>query len=439
MGCNLMEKMKLKIVLICAFCFVLSGCGLLDADVGVERDRAERKEILEGLFVTYWRGAKISVRSIPIDASTETIDFEKIRRRQQENLGFGKHLSRIYDWEDFLRDAGDSDEEGLSAKEFMELAQELYSLADNLEHIDEDSYPTFIEILHHSSRILQTEPVEIPAGWNDSMEHWMFALVMETKFGFGSWKTYELERVLPRDLATTDYRIAANLHKGIDRLRNEWYHLADEAFSQAIVEASGPEFTLSSAVEAQIKNSNDRRQLQLFARACAYLFRGFSRHQSGDDELSKNAIADIEAALTGFRDLGIENELVWMGQAYVYVRNDEKDKAIASLNKLEESILIGDKEKDLIADVKEHIQNRDPGGALNYLTDKVFMYKLGLSYAMSYAEEIQWLRLLEKTEQGRVVLERFTELEQTLEKAKVYLDLDNLKRKGRALYKEFAE
>lgn len=120
----------------------------------------------------------------------------------------------------------------------------------------------------------------------------------------------------------------------------------------------------------------------------------------------------------------------------MYIHNEEKEKAIASLKRLEKSTFLGDKERKLIAQTKEQIKNRDPDSALNFLTDKIIIYKLGLSYAISYATEIQWMQLLEKTEQGKKILKRFTELEQTFEKAKDYLDLNRFKEKGKSLLNE---
>jgi heme-degrading monooxygenase HmoA len=49
------------------------------------------------------------------------------------------------------------------------------------------------------------------------------------------------------------------------------------------------------------------------------------------------------------------------------------------------------------------------------------------------------MQLLEKTEQGRQILKRFSELKQTFEKAKGYLDLDRLKAKGERLLREIKE
>ncbi|MEJ2694317.1 MAG: hypothetical protein P8166_15080 [Candidatus Thiodiazotropha sp.] len=422
----------------------LSGCGLFEAEVGIEKDRAEQKKVLDGLFVTYWRGAKISLRSVPVSADTETIDFEKIKRQQQEELHLGKHLGRIFDWENILRGVEKEEKQRLSAKEFMELAQEVYEMADAIETKDEDTYPTFMELLHHSSRILRTDPIEMPENWSNSTEHWLFALALESNFGFGSWKTYELDRVHPEEMATSDYRVAANLHKGLDHLRNQWYYLADEEFSQAIAESNAPNITLNKNTEKLLVEQNfnelaPREQFKLVALASSHLLRGFSRHQSGDDALQRKAMEDISAAVSNFKNLGIDNELVWLAESYVYIQNDEKEKAIASLTRLEGSSYMSDKEKKLIAGAKEHIQNRDPDSALNFLTDRVMMYKLGLSYARSYTAEIEWMQLLEKTEYGQRILKRFSELEQTFNKAKGYLSLDGLKDRGQALFNELKE
>lgn len=420
------------------------GCGFFGSEKGIEKDRKEQKEILDGLFVTYWKGAKISIRSMPINENTTSIDFDKIRQQQAKDLKLGKHLSRIYDWEKILKNADAGEGEPFTAKEIMEFAKEVYTMAGAIENLDEDTYPTFAEIIHHSSRVLQDKPVPLPKDWNNSMDHWMFALVMEARFGFGSWKTYELERVQPKELITSDYRVVANLHKGIDHLRNKWYFLADESFSQAIAESNNPNLTLQDHTKdlillAKGKELSTEKYFQRITRASSYLLRGFSRHQADSDELNEKALEDIEAALVDFHGLGIDNELIWLAESYVFIKNDEKEKAIGSLTKLETSPYLTDKERRLLAQTKEAIQNRNPESALNTLTDKIIIYKLGYSYTMSYASEIQWMQLLEKTEQGKKILTRFTELKQTFEKAKGYMDLDKLKEKGQTLFRQLVE
>lgn len=437
-------KAKLSSIFITILLLTTTGCGFFDVEEGIEKDRGEHLEVTSGLFATYWKGAKISIRSIPIDENTKAIDFDEIKKAQANDLNLGKHLSRIFDWEMILKGAETEKGQLFTAKEFMEFAQEVYAMAEAIETLDEDTYPTFAEVIHHSSRVLQDKPIALPQDWNNSMDHWLFALVMESRFGLGSWKTYEIDKINPQELATSDYRVIANLHKGVDHLRNQWYYLADESLSQAIAEASSSNITLQDHTKAllvklKIKDFSPEEQFQLVTRASAHLMRGFSRHQADSDELNEKALEDIEAALSDFHSLGIENELVWLAESYVYINNEQQEKAIASLTKLESSNYLSDKELKLIATAKDKINNRDPDSALNILTDKVIIYKLGFSYTMSYASEIEWMQLLEKTQQGRNILKRFTELEQTFEKAKGYLDLDKLAEKGQDLFKQLVE
>jgi hypothetical protein len=429
----LKPKTAMLSCVIAIFLISISGCDFFNTESSIEKDEREQQEILNGLFNNYWKGAKISIRSLPIDQNTEYINFEEIKKKQVKELSLGKHLSSIYDWEKILKNDYNSEEgKALKPKEFIEFAQEVYAMADAIEKLDEDDYPTFVEIIHYSSRLLQKEPVELPKGWNNSMDHWLFAMIMETRFGFGAWKTYELDRVHVQDLATSDYRVLASLHKGMDHLRNKWYFLADESFSRAIAEANNHEITLQGhtldlLAKTKFNDSSPEEQFKQVVLAGSYLLRGFSRHQADSDELNRKAIEDIEASLASLLEMGVEDELVWMAESYVYIKNNENEKAISSLEKLQGSEYLSSKERMLIDQAKEQIRKRNPASALNFLTDKIIVYRLGLSYTMSYAAEIQWMKFMEKTEQGKKLLERFSELEQIFEKASEYLDVDKLK------------
>ncbi len=410
----------------------LSGCDMLFQESGIERDKREQREVVNGFFATYWKGAKISLRSIPVDATTETMDFAAIREQQARDLNLGKQLREIYDWEAPLTDKPTGEKKQLTAEEFLELAQEIYLLQGTLEKVDEDTYPTFGEIVHHSSRILKKEPAELPEFWNNSMDHWMFALVLESGFNLGSCKTYELDRVHPHELPSSDYRIFAALHKGIDHLRNRWYYLADESFSEAIAETGSKNITLQEHTRESLRNSpigtfSPEEQFRLVMRAASYLLRGFSRQQTEDQALRQKAFKDIEAALADFHTLGMENEFVWLAESYLYIHNEEKDKAVAALSKLQKSDFLTPREHRLLEDAKTHITDRDPNSALNIITDKVIVYELGFSYTLSYASEIHWMQLLHTTAQGQKITERFKEWEQVLDKTSKYLSVDRLK------------
>jgi len=141
--------------------------------------------------------------------------------------------------------------------------------------------------------------------------------------------------------------------------------------------------------------------------------------------------------LKNFFKAGIDNELVWLAESYIYIKGKEVDKAVLSLSKLEHSRYLSSKEKQLVAEAKKEIENRNSDAALNFVTDKIVMYKLGMNYTMSYVDEIQWLKLLEKTQVGRELLDRFKEIEAGFIKAKKYISIDELSRNSKALIKDY--
>ncbi|NRA59925.1 MAG: hypothetical protein HRU25_03240 [Psychrobium sp.] len=99
-------------------------------------------------------------------------------------------------------------------------------MSEVIKTLDEYNFPTFASVMYHSNRVLQGETVAMPEHWNNSMVHWLFALVMASLFGMGSWKYYELNKVKPETLYTSDYRVISNLHKGVDHLRNRFVRRA---------------------------------------------------------------------------------------------------------------------------------------------------------------------------------------------------------------------
>jgi hypothetical protein len=420
--------------------FLFSGCGFFDSEESLETNKEELNEVVTGLFASYWKGAKICIRSLPIKPDSDNINFEEIRKSQSEQLGLGKHLSRIYDMESIVK--GENYEtKPLSAKEYVELAKEIYSMAGNVEHLDEDDYPTFLEVIYNSRHVFKREPFDYPAFWNNAMDHWIFAIVMESGYSFGSWKTYELDKLDPAELPTSDLKAGAYLHKGIDHLRNEWFYLAEATFSDSIDVLSQKEIQLLPEIDALISevntgNLSNSERFRLVMRAFTYLCRGFSRHQMDTSSSKALALQDVESAVKDFSNAGMNNELVWVAESYLYIENENTDMAVESLAKLENSPYISKKEKKLIADAKKKIINRDPDAALNIVTDKLIMAKLGMSYAASYAVEIKWMTFFEKTEEGRRILARFKELDQTLEKAKKYMNVEKLKKAGSDLVDE---
>lgn len=433
-----------RLLIISLIVLTTSGFGFLSPKSSLESDLEDQQDTLDSIFVAYWKGGKISLRSLPLNEDTEVINFEAISDQQAKDLGLGPHLKRLFDNKPMFDEKKSKSEDlnsetsELSITHIYEFSKELYKMKDKTQHLNEDDYPTFLEVIAHGKRVTSGETLNYPKPWTNSLDHWAFALMMEARTIFNSWKTYELEKVDINELVTTDFKSMASLHKGIDSLRNGWFFLADQSFTRSITELNKDNFSLASSTEILVNEQlidgfTAQQQTKLVLRATSYLMRGWAREQSEDEDLSKQASDDVELALKDFNQLGIDNELVWSAESYLYIKKEDTERALISLNKLSNSEMLSAHEKELIEDTKTHLKNREPDKAMNFLTDKIFMYRLGFSYAYAYAEQVEWVAILSKTEEGRDILNKFNRLESAIKTAKEYLSLEEVKNKSKSL------
>ena len=73
--------------------------------------------------------------------------------------------------------------------------------------MDEDDFPTFIDVVSNARRALKQEPLVFEYPWNSAIEHWAFAMSMETRTAPESWRTYELSKIHYEQLQDTDLKI----------------------------------------------------------------------------------------------------------------------------------------------------------------------------------------------------------------------------------------
>ena len=119
--------MIFRCLMIVGMVLLTSGFGFLNFGKSLEKDISEHEDTLDSIFVTYWKGAKISLRSLPIDENTKEIDFAAIKKEQAEKFGLGPHLSNIYDWEFLLKDQSPHIEP-ISFSEILEFSKEVYDM-----------------------------------------------------------------------------------------------------------------------------------------------------------------------------------------------------------------------------------------------------------------------------------------------------------------------
>ena len=149
--------------------------------------------------------------------------------------------------------------------------------------------------------------------------------------------------------------------------------------------------------------------------AINHLFRGFDRLMMEREIDEKRALQDFEKFLNDCNKIGLDNEVVWSVETYLYLKKEKNDKAIASLKKLKTSNLLSSSDKATIDESITYLENRKPESVLNGVYDKYFLSKIATKYMLSILTKIDWEKVLKEqniqgTEQIFNTLRNFEDL-----------------------------
>ncbi len=268
----------------------------------------------------------------------------------------------------------------------------------------------------------------------------MFAVLTEAlKQLPESFQLYELSRLQVPDLENTEIKPIVALFKGIVFIEKKWFYLSDEALSQGIYYLENDnlkiEYKNSAKFFKEVKLDSEKAEiLQLHALSC--LLRAYARYKTGEEEMKQKLVEDSEKFLSDAEKLGIDNELTWIAGSYVYINKGENEKAIACLEKLEKSEMLGSKEKEGIADIKKYMNDRENDKALNIFFDKIFIGQLVLKYFFDYLSELDWYFAMNQSEAGKTLNGVPNLIDSEYKKAEKTVGVDNFKKKGSDLWKK---
>ncbi|OEK09528.1 hypothetical protein A8C32_12530 [Flavivirga aquatica] len=155
----------------------------------------------------------------------------------------------------------------------------------------------------------------------------------------------------------------------------------------------------------------------------------------------KRALEDFEIFLKDAKEIGLDNEIIWSIETYLYLKNEENEKAVASLSKLKTSKLLSSNEKEKIDESIEYLKNRKSGKVLNGIYDKYFLSKIATKYMFSILSQVDWKKVLKEqnvphTEDMFKTIEVLKEFIENLNK---YSSTDNLKKTGESLWNKAKE
>ena len=77
--------------------------------------------------------------------------------------------------------------------------------------------------------------------------------------------------------------------------------------------------------------------------------------------------------------------------------------ALDNLRKLEASELLGESERELVRDAIAAIEDREPGDALNAITDKLILARVASAYVIRELGKVEWRQHFEASEGGKKI------------------------------------
>jgi hypothetical protein len=410
------KRLTLLLLLTC-------GCGLSSCETPIERERRELKEAGESSEALIYRAIKISIRSMPSKLNPNGPDAEatKINRLTVNLL---RKLERTEGAE-----ADQPQPEALSPGEYVEVAKELYELRKVLRETDEDRYPTVLHTLLVDDAVATANM----SWYHSTHEHMAFALawlaVKQVPPGF---RVYETGMIDPAAIEQPGLKIGAHLIRGATFLSQSWPLMCEEEMTGylAVFDAEHDELLVwARAAQALAQASGeqvvalDEAQLLATVHSPGVLLRGLCRLQADKED---EALADLESFLRDAELLGLEGEAVWLIGAYVGIKRDDQELALANLRKLETSKLLGSSERELVSDAIEALEEREPGAALNAITDKLVVARVASAYVVRELGKVEWRQLFEASEGGQKIMRLTTLLADEVAAVRSSLSIDEL-------------
>jgi hypothetical protein len=418
----------------CALLLLLlvTACGreLSDAEL-LARDKADLADKLTSNKVLSYKFCKLILRSAaePGAEDAKTREFQSIA----EPL-----FIRIF----MLKNGGVA---ALGVSDYLGLYTGYLELKDYVATTDEDIYPPLLEVfgqIYDSTRAPQPLPKEERLILQNVEHAALSGLVMLSKDMGRPIALYECAETEPQYLADGEVKTLLQFYRGFIFFQAGFYYVAHEALSDNISWLSAHQEVPLHYMQALFHFEDlQSAKAHIAYRALNYLLRGIDQAMMERDIDQERALEDFEHFIADAKEVGLDNELVWVVEAYLYMKREEHDKAIAALRKLRASPLLSSKEKDAIDETIGYLQEREPDKALNGVYDNVFMGKIVVSYMLARLAEVDWKALAKKHDipYTEEIFATVDQLETTIQNIDRYTDLDTIAAVGMQVEKKAEE
>ncbi|SEA60576.1 short-chain dehydrogenase [Bizionia paragorgiae] len=409
----------------------------------LENDKKQLVENLDSYKVATYKFGKILIRA---SAEKNTISPEFQSFKSDLDRIFNKVVK--YDLED---------PESLTVLDYISIYRDYKKMEDFIMETDEDIFPTLIDafnVVYGDSISRQREYLKGEEKiYIQNIEHSVLSAIVILSKDLGKEVSlYECSKTNPELLPDSEIKTLLQYIRGFLFYEKGLYYLSEDEISRNIDWLNNNKKVDLPYTRAMFQWGNlNNEQTHIGFHSLNHLFRGFDRLMMERKIDEKRALEDFEMFLKDAKEIGLDNEIVWSIETYLYLKNEDNEKAIAALTKLKTSKLLSSEDREKIDESIEYVKNRKPGEVLNSIYDKYFLSKIATKYMFSILSKIDWEKVLKEqnvphTEEIFETIDIFKTLVENLEKyssTEILKDTgEEIKNGGKSLWnkaKELAE
>ena len=377
--------MKNLVLLICAILF--SACSNEKTDeVLLALDKQKLEENINYDKIIFYKFAKIAVRSNAV-LDTNMAEYQKFSSKTQNILATMHQL--------------DTNKKSISVVEALQLYSDYRKVKNLVKETDEDVFPGLIEgfnVLYGAPKIdLKTVDKKEKVRYQN-IEHAILSMAVLTTRDLGQpFALYECSKTQPELLKDSEIKTLLEFVRGFLFFGNNLFYLSEDGLSRNIKWLDKNEKIPLPYTKAFFgwRNLSDEQTHTAF-HGMNYLFRGFDRMRMERKIDEERSLEDFDLFVKDMNKLGLQNELVWIVDAYLNLKRENPEKAIPALEKLITSPLFSDNEREAIQKTIDYVKERESDAALKGVYDKAFMAKLVSKYMISVLAKIDWEKVMQE-------------------------------------------
>lgn len=328
--------------------------------------------------------------------------------------------------------------QSMSITELIGMASEFSKAKDILVKKNEDDLPT---VLENIGFVLSGRHYQPPAfgdiSYDKNFEHVILGLLWTAMLKVPKeFPLYELEKVKTETVPFKGLKLLTELSKALSFSMNKfpWHALDESAVYVKDLESGKGGYLKHPPLPVPDTQSPEQAYYQLHLMGVA--LHGISHLELEHED---EAMEDFETVLDDAEKGGIDNEITWLIGAYVHIKKEDKEKAIADLKKLRASSITDAPEKAAIDEVISYLEGRENDKAFNKLRDKMTLAKISFHLFSNRLKELEQIRQLANTKEGARLMQvqqSISENSEGMERISNGLKLDSLASSAKGLVKD---